>query len=172
MKKMLIEEHISAFVFAVMVLIAFVNIISRIFSGFSFAFTEELIVYLFVVITMFSAAAGVYRRVHMSLTILADRFKGKGQIFFIMTSSVASVILFGMLAWQSTLVMIKQIRYEYLTAVLQLPQWIFTVSMVLGSLFYIIRTVQVTVIDIRAALKKSSAADEADEAPVTKEEVE
>jgi len=35
MKKLLLEEHISAFVMGAMVLLAFINIISRIFSGFS-----------------------------------------------------------------------------------------------------------------------------------------
>lgn len=75
MKKLLLEEHISAFVMGAMVLLAFINIISRIFSGFSFAFTEELIVYMFVVTTMFSAASCVYRRAHMSLTLISDMLR-------------------------------------------------------------------------------------------------
>lgn len=41
MKKLLLEEHISAFVMGAMVLLAFINIISRIFSGFSFWFCSN-----------------------------------------------------------------------------------------------------------------------------------
>jgi TRAP-type C4-dicarboxylate transport system permease small subunit len=154
MKKMLIEEHISALVMGVMVLLAFINIISRIFSGFSFAFTEELIVYLFVVTTMFSTAACAYRRTHMSLTLISDMFKGWGQIFFMITSSVASCILFGLLAWQSFELMQREMKYGYLTAVLQIPQWIFTLSMVLGSILYIVRVAQVFVEDYKALQAK------------------
>lgn len=166
MKKMLIEENISALTMAVIVILAFVNIISRIFSGFSFAFTEELIVYLFVVTTMFSTAAGVYRRAHMSLTLVSDQFKGKGQLFFLATSSIASIFLFGLLAWQSVKMMNSQIKYHYLTAVLQLPQWIFTLSMVLGSILYIVRTIQVTVKDWNEVLTTRTANTQDEEGEV------
>lgn len=154
MKKLLLEEHISAFVMGAMVLLAFINIISRIFSGFSFAFTEELIVYMFVVTTMFSAASCVYRRAHMSLTLISDMFKGWGQLFFMITSSAASCFLFGLLAWQSIKLVQREIMYDYLTAVLQIPQWLFTMSMVLGSLLYIFRVVQVFIEDYKSLRQK------------------
>lgn len=162
MKKLLIEEHISAVVMATMVLLAFVNIISRVISGFSFAFTEELIVYLFLVTTMFSTAAGVYRRVHMSLTLLSDKFTGKGQRFFILTSSGASILLFAILAWQSSEMMRKQILYEYVTPVMQIPNWIFTLSMVIGSALYIFRTVQITIVDWKATSGTQITANDSD----------
>lgn len=161
-KRMIFEEHVAALVMGVMVLLAFVNIISRVISGFSFAFTEELIVYLFVVATMFGAAAGVYRRAHMSLTIVADRFKGKGQIFFVLTSSICCCLVFGLLAFQGVKLVRNHIAYQYLTAVMQMPQWIFTSSLVIGSVLYVFRVVQVSIGDIKKALntEKTNASED------------
>ena len=90
----------------------------------------------------------------MSLTPISDMFKGWGQLFFMITSSLASCFLFGLLAWQSIKLVQREIMYDYLTAVLQMPQWIFTMSMVLGSLLYIFRVVQVFIEDYKSLQQK------------------
>jgi TRAP-type C4-dicarboxylate transport system, small permease component len=144
---LLIEEHIAGFFLGVMLLLGFINIISRCVSGFSFAFTEEVIVYLFVASTYLAISSCVYRGLHLSVTLISDIFKKRkiyvAELIFEIINLIAVYVLFSILAYLSVKLCIKQVKYDYLTPVLQMPTWIFTSTMVIGSIAYIIRaTVQ------------------------------
>jgi TRAP-type C4-dicarboxylate transport system permease small subunit len=150
--RMLPEEHLGAAIFGFMTLLAGINIVSRVVVNFSFAFSEELEIYLFVVATILGASAGVYRGLHMGLTIVADAFKGRARLFFILMSAVASVILYAVLAWQGFLLAESHIRYAYVTPVMQIPQWVFSSSLCYGALLYIYRVVQDTIQKVKEVL--------------------
>ena len=61
-------------------------------------------------------------------------------MFFEVVNLLAVWIMFSILAYLSAKLCIKQIKYDYLTPVLQMPTWIFTFSMILGSIGFIIRS--------------------------------
>lgn len=156
--KLLIEEHFAGFFLGVMLLLGFINIISRCVSGFSFAFTEEVIVYLFVASTYIGISSCVYRGLHLSVTILSDIFKKRknyaAEMVFEVINFVAAYILFAILAFLSVKLCIKQIKYDYLTPVLQMPTWIFTATMVLGSIGFMIRSTVAFLQNAKRILRK------------------
>ena len=156
--KLLIEEHFAGFFLGVMLLLGFINIISRCVSGFSFAFTEEVIVYLFVASTYIGISSCVYRGLHLSVTILSDIFKNRknyaAEMVFEVINFVAAYILFAILAFLSAKLCIKQIKYDYLTPVLQMPTWIFTATMVLGSIGFMIRSTVAFLQNVKRILRK------------------
>ena len=156
--KLLIEEHIAGFFLGIMLLLAFINIISRCVSGFSFAFTEEVIVYLFVASTFIGISSCVYRGLHLSVPLISDIFKKKkiyaAEMVFEVINMLAVLAMFSILAYLSVKLCIKQIKYDYLTPVLQMPTWIFTFSMVLGSIGFIIRSAVQFVQNAKRILRK------------------
>ena len=156
--KLLIEEHFAGFFLGVMLLLGFINIISRCVSGFSFAFTEEVIVYLFVASTYIGISSCVYRGLHLSVTILSDIFKNRknyaAEMVFEVINLVAAYVLFAILAFLSAKLCIKQIKYDYLTPVLQMPTWIFTATMVLGSIGFMIRSTVAFLQNVKRILRK------------------
>lgn len=156
--KLLIEEHIAGFFLGVMLVLGFINIISRCVSGFSFAFTEEVIVYLFVSSTFFGISSCVYRGLHLSVTLISDMFKKRkvyvAEMFFEVINLLAVYALFTILAYLSVKLCIKQIKYDYLTPVLQMPTWIFTSTMVIGSIGYIIRSTVLFIKNAKRILRK------------------
>ncbi len=149
---LLIEEHISAAIFCIMTLLGGVNIISRILADLSLAFTEELIVYLFVVATMFGAAAGAQRGLHMGLTLIVDAVPGKYKLIFYIASTASICALFGLLAFQGAQMVISQIQYGYQTPVMHLPTWWFSSSLCIGSIFFIVRTIACTIKQVKEVL--------------------
>lgn len=156
--KLLIEEHFAGFFLGVMLLLGFINIISRCVSGFSFAFTEEVIVYLFVASTYIGISSCVYRGLHLSVTILSDIFKNRknyaAEMVFEVINLVAAYVLFAILAFLSVKLCIKQMKYDYLTPVLQMPTWIFTATMVLGSIGFMIRSTVAFLQNVKRILRK------------------
>lgn len=158
--RMLIEEHVAGFFLGVMLILAFINIISRVVSGFSFAFTEEIVVYLFVCSTFLGISSGVYRELHLSVTILPDFLESKGiwpaKLVFEIIHIIAVLLLFGVLGYYSFELCLKQIRYAYGTPILQIPTWIFTSSMVIGSAAFIVRSLIKFVQNMRDTIKRAS----------------
>ena len=66
------EEVACVVIFTVMTLIAFGNILSRYLFKYSFAFTEELVVSLFVWLTLLGAGAAFRYGSHLGFTLLAE----------------------------------------------------------------------------------------------------
>ena len=60
---------------------AFLNVITRYFIQYSFAFTEEVEVACLVWLTMLGAAAGFRRGIHLGFDLLKIRFPALGKIF-------------------------------------------------------------------------------------------
>ena len=69
-----VEEVGAALLLVVMAILAFLNIIARYLTRYSFAFTEEIEVAALVWITMLGAAVGFREGVHLGFTLLRDRF--------------------------------------------------------------------------------------------------
>src|SRR5512139_2046997 len=67
------EEVLCAVLFSVMTLIAFSNIVTRYVFKYSFAFTEELVVSLFVWLTLFGAGVAFRAGSHLGFTLLFEK---------------------------------------------------------------------------------------------------
>lgn len=137
------EEIILALALAVMTIITFANILSRNFANMSLSFTEEITINLFVLITFVGTAVGVRRYAHLSFTLLFD-LGGKGfKKLIIAFTTLAGLFLFGILFWYGLQMIIFQLDIGQKTPALGLPQWILSMSLPLGALLCIIRTIQV-----------------------------
>lgn len=138
-----LEEIILALALAVMTVITFANILSRNFANMSLSFTEEITINLFVLITFVGTAVGVRRYAHLSFTLLFD-LGGRGvKKVIIAFTTLAGLFLFGVLFWYGLQMIIFQMDIGQKTPALGLPQWILSISLPLGALLCMIRTIQV-----------------------------
>jgi len=138
------EEALCAGLLLLLALLAFINILVRYLSNFSFAFTEELEVSGLVYLTFFGAAAGFRRGLHIGLSFLYDRFPRNLRRIALLISAALSVFVFVVLIYFSIVQIGAEIKLQVLSEALVIPQWIYTVALPVGSVLVIIRVIERT----------------------------
>ncbi|ARJ38911.1 C4-dicarboxylate ABC transporter permease [Sporosarcina ureae] len=149
-----LEEWIVVIVLSIMSTIAFVNILSRGFANYSFSFTEEITVNLFVLLTFVGTAIGVRKYAHLGFTLIYD--KGSLLLKNIITILVGlmMMLLFFILLYFGLKMVQYQMDMGQKTPSLGWPQWWFSMSMPIGALFCLIRSIQVTIVEFRQQNEK------------------
>lgn len=142
-----LEEIILALALAVMTVISFANILSRNFANMSLSFTEEITINLFVLITFVGTAVGVRRYAHLSFTLLFDKGGEGMKKIIIGFATLAGILLFGVLFWYGTQMVLFQMNIGQKTPSLGMPQWILSMSLPIGAMLCVIRTIQVGVLE-------------------------
>ncbi|MBI4588618.1 MAG: TRAP transporter small permease [Candidatus Rokubacteria bacterium] len=126
----------------VMTLVAFVNVITRYLIRFSLAFTEELVVSLFVWLTLLGAAVAFREGSHLAFTLLVDRCPRTVRRASVWLSATLGVTLFALLVYFG----LGQIRSERLlgttSEALAIPQWWYTAGIPVFGLLVIVRLLQ------------------------------
>lgn len=139
-----IEFSILALSLAIMCIVAFVNVISRYFLSYSLAFTEEITINLFVLITFMGAAVGIHRRGHLGFNLLFENAGRNMQMVLVFVIGLVTTFVFVSLTYFGVEMVLFQKQLNQMTPALGWPQWVFSLGLPLGSLFCLIRTVQVT----------------------------
>lgn len=138
-----LEEYLCAALIMFMSLLAFANVIVRYLTDDSLAFTEELVINLFVLVTLLGASIAFRRNAHLGVTLLVDLLPKSCRKWFAVLSGVAGVAVFAMLLYHGVDMVIQEYTSEMKTYSMGLPMWWFGLSVPLGSLLIIIRVVQV-----------------------------
>jgi len=136
------EEAVCAGLLFFMALLALLNILTRYFTTFSLAFSEEIEVSLLVYLTMLGTAAGFKRGIHLGLVFLVNRLPRRAQRWIRLGGAVLAGGLFLALLYFS----IRQIQDEIAMATtseaLAIPQWWYTLGLPLGSIIIMARIIQ------------------------------
>src|SRR5699024_2659312 len=137
---------------------AFLNVITRNIFDLSLAFTEEITINLFVFLTFVGAAIGVRKGAHLGFSLLLD--KVSPSIRQVLTTLIAfiSVIFFMFIAYYGVEMMIFQFDIDAKTPALGWPKWLFSLSIPLGSLLCAIRTIEVTVRELKGTSREQGGA--------------
>jgi TRAP-type C4-dicarboxylate transport system permease small subunit len=136
------EEWACAATMALLCLITFANVLVRYLSNFSFAFTEEISVWLMVVMTLFGSAAAFTRRAHISITWFIEKLPPRGLALVRRWGLVASMLMFALLAVLGTRMAWDDYAYDVTTPAMGLPQWLYTVWLPVLSLLVLWRLLQ------------------------------
>jgi C4-dicarboxylate transporter, DctQ subunit len=137
-----IEEVILVTTFTIMSLIAFSNVISRYFLNYSLAFTEEVTINLFVLLTFMGTSVGVRNHAHLGFSLLFDKANRIGKKTLCIFSSLITCGLFILLAYYGVQMVQFQMLVNQTTPAMGWPQWIFTIAFPLGSTFCIYRVIE------------------------------
>jgi TRAP-type C4-dicarboxylate transport system permease small subunit len=136
------EEVLAGGLLVVMAVLAFLNIVVRYFTRYSFAFTEEIEVAALVWISMLGAAVGFRESVHLGFTILRDRFPRPVRRALAASSSLIAVITMGALIWAGWRQIQSQIALNTTSEALGLPEWIYSAALPAGGLLIIVRVLE------------------------------
>lgn len=136
------EEILGSFLFAIMVSIAFINVVVRYCTSFSFAWSEEMTVNFFVWVTMLGIARAYRSGSHLSMAILYNHLSLKGKKFCNMVSALLCLIFFGALVYTGTLEVVDEYELEAISESLGIPVWWYTIATPLFSVLIIVRMFQ------------------------------
>ncbi|SBW06099.1 putative sialic acid trap transporter permease protein siat [uncultured delta proteobacterium] len=154
------EESVMVIGMGIMVMFNFLNIICRyLMPQTPFSYTEELIVLVFVWVSMFGISYGYRRGSHTCLTIFSDMVHGKGQYVVIVFATVASALLMLLLAKTGYGMVQNQIRFNQILPGMQIPVAIMGTAVPLGAavtLVSILRSGFLEMLALRELIKLQS----------------
>lgn len=144
-----LENGLAALAFAVVTAVAFSNVISRYFLDASLAFTTEITINVAVWLTMLGAVIGIREGSHLGFSVLHEKLRGRAKDVLTVVIAAAIITFFVVLAWFGWEQVQSQIANGRSTPSMQIPQWLFTLALPVGSVLGILRTVQVTARAVR-----------------------
>ncbi len=136
------EEVLCAIIFAIMAIVAFINVITRYLLKYSLAFTEELTVSFFVWLTLLGAAIAFRGGSHLGFSFITDRLPRKIQKFLLWVSTLLGVSLFLFLIYFSSHQIKEEIVLKITSMGIGVPQWWYTIGVPVWSTLVIVRILQ------------------------------
>ena len=134
-----IEEAIAAAAMALICVITFANVVVRYFTNASFAFTEEISVFLLVVLTLVGAAAAFARNSNIRVDFFALKLPRAAQRALDLAGMALSAVLFGMVAWFGWRFFLDDWKYETTSPGLGIPQWTYSIWLTLLAVLIVAR---------------------------------
>lgn len=124
------------------VLINFANVFSRYVIHMSWSSSEEIMIILFVYVTMFGISQGLKIGSHMAFTVLTDLLPNKLKIVSVVIIHACIIVMLLYLAKNGINMVVNEIIYHQTTPALGLPAWIQTIAIPIGAILAMIRAIQ------------------------------
>lgn len=151
-----IENIIMIISMIVMLSITFINVIVRKFTTTSFAFTEELVTPVFILLTLVGAAALARRGGHIGLSAITDMIPKKLQRYVALFTAMVSIFFSVLLVYYGYKMVLGEFKQGMMTAALQWPEWIFGSFVPIGGVFLTVEFINFAIL----AFMKSGEGDE------------
>ncbi|MDR3331559.1 MAG: TRAP transporter small permease [Synergistaceae bacterium] len=128
------EESVMVAGMGVMVLFNFLNVVCRyLLPQTPFSYTEELIVLIFVWVSMFGISYGYRRGTHTVLTVLSDLLPGRIQPAIIVFSAAASGFLMALMAWTGYGMVQNQMKFGQILPGMRIPMAVVGWALPIGA---------------------------------------
>ena len=157
-----IEDWLTVIIMALLALITFANVLVRYFTNASFAWTEEVSVFLMIVLAMVAGSAAVARNRHIRIEYFADSGPESRQRALAKFGAAMVALLFGLMAVLSARVLWDDVQYGETSPGIGVPQWWYTMWLPVLSVAIMGRA-------IGLLLRGGRAAAESDELPSSPE---
>ncbi|MDO5623679.1 MAG: TRAP transporter small permease [Pseudomonadota bacterium] len=136
-----LEDWATVAIMALLACITFANVLVRYFTNQSFAWTEEISVFLMILLAMVAGSAAVARGRHIRIDYFAERGSAARRRGFSRLGAAAVALMFALMAVLSARVLWDDIRFEETSPGLGVPQWWYTVWLPAISLAITLRAV-------------------------------
>ncbi len=137
-----IEEYIIGIVLFIMLAIVFLNALSRYLINLNIASAMEIVTSLFPWLTFLGGAVVVKKKGHIGFSLLTDRFPEKIRRYVPLFAALCMIFVFSVIAFLGTRMVLFEMETHQVTAALEFPTWIIELSVPLGSLAILTRTIQ------------------------------
>lgn len=122
-----IEETIAVVAMGLLVLITLANVLIRYFTDESFAWTEEISIFLMVVLTLAGAAAAAARDRHVRIEFFYDAGSAQRRRTLALLAAAVSTLMFVALAVLTGRVAWDEWRYGETSMAIGIPRWWYSV---------------------------------------------
>ncbi|MES2608815.1 MAG: TRAP transporter small permease [Pseudomonadota bacterium] len=151
-----IEDWLTVIVMAALALITFANVLVRYFTSSSFAWTEEISVFLMIVLALVAGSAAVARDQHIRIEYFAEGGSAARRKRLAQLGAVAVALLFGLIAVLSVRVVWDDYRFGETSPGIGVPQWWYSIWLPVISALIAARAVGLL-------LRRNKQAQQADE---------
>ncbi|MFT3778174.1 MAG: TRAP transporter small permease [Ottowia sp.] len=121
-----IEDWLTVLIMALLALITFANVLVRYFTDASFAWTEEVSIFLMIVLAMVAGSAAVARNRHIRIEYFADSGPEARQRALARFGAAMVALLFALMTVLSARVLYDDVRYGETSPGIGVPQWWYT----------------------------------------------
>lgn len=132
-------------------LISLANVVVRYFTNASFAFTEEISVFLLVILTFAGASVAMRSNRHIRIAFL-ERLFPRLRTPLILLQWLASVLVLSLVLWYGGQFAFEEYQWESESPGLGLPNWWYVVWLPFLALLMLVRLTQMTVDRLRGRL--------------------
>lgn len=143
------EEILGSLLFAVMVGVAFVNVVVRYLTPFSFAWSEELTINFFVWVVLLGTARAFREGTNLGMNLLYDALPRHLRLGFYWLAVLFCLGFFGIMAYVGLVEVLDEIEIDSVSEALAIPVWWYTMATPLFSVLIIFRMLQKTCADMR-----------------------
>ena len=138
-KALWVEDWLTVVIMALLALITFGNVLVRYFTDASFAWTEEISVFLMILLAMVAGSAAVARDLHIRIEFFADRGNARRRKALARFGALMVALLFALICALSIRVVYDDYRYEETSPGIGLPQWWYSMWLPVFSALITIR---------------------------------
>lgn len=122
-----LEGHIAVACMALLVVITLLNVLTRYFTDQSFAWTEEISVFLMGLMCFAGAASVAGRDQHIRIELFYDSGTAARQRSLKLFSSAVSMVFFIVLAYLFARLVMDEYKYEETSMGLNVPRWWYSI---------------------------------------------
>jgi TRAP-type C4-dicarboxylate transport system permease small subunit len=137
-----VERFLGAATMAAIVLITMGNVVARYFTDISFAFTEEVSVFLLVFLTFVGSAKAFLDGNQIAVTWFVQFLPRRAQRRLALFSLAASLVMFALIVWYGGRMAWDDYRFEVTSPGIGAPQWLYTVWLPVLALAVMARLAQ------------------------------
>lgn len=159
-----LEDWLTVIIMALLALITFANVLVRYFTSISLAWTEEISIFLMILLAMVGTSAAVARNRHIRIGFFADGGSARRQRNLALLGAALMALVFTAVAVLSARVTWDHIRYGETSPGLGLPEWVYSMWLPVVSLVIVLRSLGVIQRHGRAATEDTHL-DESDSGP-------
>ena len=151
-----VEKYLLAITMSVTLAFTFANVIGRFVFNHSLAFADELVIALFVLVSLMGAALCARENDGLiGLALVSSRLTEKKKTVQKLFSGIVSIVYCIVLTWQGLIRMLSSMQQGEHTFVMHLPRWIFWSFIPLCGLFLILHFIE----NLSDFLKESKAGE-------------
>lgn len=122
-----IEDWLTVIVMALLALITFANVLIRYFTSHSFAWTEELSIFLMIVLALVAGSAAVARNRHIRIEYFSNKGSSGRQRVLARLGSLMVCVLFILIAVLSSRMVWDDFRFGETSPGIGVPQWWYSI---------------------------------------------
>lgn len=136
-----VEEAAAAAAMAIICLISLANVVVRYATDASFAFTEEVSVFLLVFMTFFGSAVAFARDEHIRIGFFQQRLPRPLRWAATVATFLATLTVLGLIVYHGAGFAYAEWRWQSSSPGLGVPNWIYSVWLPVGALVVLLRVV-------------------------------